>query len=259
MINKTIGFIGGGRITRIFLTAFQKKGLSFKDVCISDSSLEVLERLKREFPQLNNYLNDNSIPASKDLVFIALHPPVIPQALPEITKAIKPDSIIISLAPKHTIKVLTGILNRFNRIVWVIPNGLSFINSGFNPIAYSKTLNNNDKTIINNILSTLGNSPEVPEEKLESYAVLTAMGPTYFWFQWEELRKIMNSSGITNSEFNRAIEEMINGAMKTYLYSGLSYEDLVDLIPGKPIKEDEETIKSIYQARLNDIYQKLKA
>ncbi len=258
MIDRTIGFIGGGRITRIFLEAFKKKGITFSEISVSDNDPEVLEKIKTKFPDVKTYQNDNKTPAAKDLVFISLHPPVISQELPEIGASLKKDSIVISLAPKFTIKNLSELLGGFNRIARVIPNGPSVINSGFNPVSYSNALSVVDRNMLYAILEILGESPVVPEENLEAYAVLTAMGPTYFWFQWEEIKKISLGMGLSAEDFKAAFKKMICGALKTYLDSGLSFDETIDLIPGKPIKEDEETIKSIYQTRLKGIYQKLK-
>ncbi len=40
MKTKTLGFIGGGRITRIFLQAFRNKDVSFDDVVVYDHNPE---------------------------------------------------------------------------------------------------------------------------------------------------------------------------------------------------------------------------
>ena len=38
---------------------------------------------------------------------------------------------------------------------------------------------------------------EVQEEKLESYAIMSAMLPTYFWFQWKALEEIGQKTELT--------------------------------------------------------------
>ena len=123
MINKTIGFIGGGRITRIFLEAFQNRETKFSGITVSDNDPEILKKMNDRFPEVKTITGDNKIQASEDIVFVALHPPVIAQALAEINGVLKNNTIVVSLAPKHTIKILTGYLGGFNRIARIIPNG----------------------------------------------------------------------------------------------------------------------------------------
>jgi pyrroline-5-carboxylate reductase len=46
MIEKTLGFIGGGRVTRIILEGFKRKNLLFKEVVVSDINPDSLNTLK---------------------------------------------------------------------------------------------------------------------------------------------------------------------------------------------------------------------
>jgi len=47
---KTLGFIRGGRVTRIILGGFQRNGLDFSEVVVSDMEFEALSRLREKFP-----------------------------------------------------------------------------------------------------------------------------------------------------------------------------------------------------------------
>jgi pyrroline-5-carboxylate reductase len=42
MKTKSLGFIGGGRITKIILQAFENSGITFEKVVVSDINQEVL-------------------------------------------------------------------------------------------------------------------------------------------------------------------------------------------------------------------------
>jgi pyrroline-5-carboxylate reductase len=83
MIDKSIGFIGGGRVVRVILGGFKRAGEMPKQVVVGDTNIEVLKKLKEGFPEINIAPNDNKQPASKDIVFIVLHPPVLSDVLKE--------------------------------------------------------------------------------------------------------------------------------------------------------------------------------
>lgn len=51
-MKQKIGFVGGGRITRIFLEGWNRDGQSLDNITISDSSGELLEKLKGRFPEV---------------------------------------------------------------------------------------------------------------------------------------------------------------------------------------------------------------
>ncbi|SEM63077.1 pyrroline-5-carboxylate reductase [Syntrophus gentianae] len=254
-----IGFIGGGRITSIFLEGFRRKGRDLTGVAVSDTDPETLQKLEASFPEIRTCPNDNSAPASKDLVFLALHPPAIAGVLSELKDVIPSTSLLISLAPKWSIQALSNGLGGFNRIVRMIPNAPSVMNKGYNPIAFSNSLTKKGKEELINILGVLGDCPEVEEGKLEAYALLTGAGPTYIWPQLNELRSIGQSFGLTPRETEEALGKMIKGAVKTLFDSGFSYDKVMNLIPMKPLGEGENTICKIYQEKLQELYGKLKS
>jgi pyrroline-5-carboxylate reductase len=230
-----------------------------EEVVVSDISRDVLNGLEAGFPGVRIAHNDNRAAASQDLVFLALHPPALAACLAEIKPCLVPGAILISLAPKIPIAKLTESLGGFNRVVRVIPNAPSIIGHGFNPITFSEAMGGKEKAEILALLGPLGKTPEVAEEKLEAYAVLTGMGPTYFWFQLHELQVIAESFGLMRQEAQTGVAEMVSGAGRTLFGSGLKPEEVMDLVPVKPLGEDEGTIKSVYHARLEGLYRKLKS
>jgi pyrroline-5-carboxylate reductase len=87
----------------------------------------------------------------------------------------------------------------------MIPNAPSLIHKGYNPVVYSDLISTDEKTSLRELFGTWGEAPEVAEAKLEAYAILTAMGPTYFWFQWLKLQELgATSSLIPYSRFQIA-------------------------------------------------------
>ncbi len=259
MSAKSVGFVGGGRVTHIILGGWEKAGRMPAKTIVSDVNLDVLNRLQGCHPGIQIVHNDNRTSASQDFVFIGLHPPTVSTCLGEIKSCLKPDSILISLAPKLSTTKLADALGGFNRIARLIPNAPSIVGEGFNPVFFSEALGRSERDEISALLGSLGKCPEVDEGKLEAYAILTAMGPTYLWFQLHELRKIAESFGLTREEAAGGASEMVAGAAKTLFGSGIAPEEVMDLIPVKPLAEEEGNIKAAYHSRLESLYAKLKS
>ncbi len=258
MEEKTIGFVGAGRVARIILGGLRKAGRMPGGIIAGDVNPEVLKKLQSDYPDVQIALNDNGKAASQDFVFLGLHPPAISGALADLKDCFKPDAILISLAPKLSIDKLSKASGGFNRIVRLIPNAASIIGNGYNPLVFSEALHQKEREEILRLISALGKCPEVAENKLESYAIVTAMGPTYFWFQWQELRSLAQSFGMNPEEAEAGVAEMATGAVRTLFGSGMKAEDVIDLIPVKPLGESEETIRSLYRSKLGPLYEKLK-
>jgi pyrroline-5-carboxylate reductase len=258
MTNKTIGFIGGGRITRIFLEGWHRAKALPTTIVVSDCNAEALAKLKARFPMVGTAPGASAAAASQDIVILAVPPPVMAEVAAGIKGGLKPGALLVSLAPKFTVAKLAELLGGFARLVRVIPNAPSVVNFGFNPVAFGPALTAADKAEISGLLAPLGECPEVAEEKLEAYAVLSAQGPTFLWFQFQALREVAAGFGLSAAEIAPALKRMVCGATRTLLESGLTPAEVMDLIPVKPLAEMEAQVTEMYRTRLPAIYQKIK-
>jgi pyrroline-5-carboxylate reductase len=259
MLNKSIGFIGGGRITRIFIERMIETEMLPQTVVVCDTNEKVLDELKTKFPGIEVIAGENKKAAEQDLVFVSLHPPVFVNAIEEIKNAIKPESVIISLAPKISMAKIKEVLNGFERIIRMNPNSPSIIGKGFNPVVYSNSILEMEKKELKILFEIFGESPEVEEPLLETYAVITAMGPTYLQFQFNKLAELALTFGIPETEVKDTLVKMVDGAVSLWANPDYNFEDVYNMVPVKPMVEDEETIKNIYSTKLNAIYNKLKS
>ena len=257
MPSHTVGFVGGGRITAIFLEALGGSGLALDRVTVSDTSGEARAKLKARFPEITATA-DNEKAAACERVFLALHPPALKAVLPGIAPGVRKDAIVVSLAPVLTLARLSQMLGGFTRLARVLPNAPSLVRAGFNPVAFADGLPADARAEIGALLDGLGAHPVVPEESLEAYAILAAMGPTYFWFQWQTMRELAAAFGLAPAEADRALRAMLDGAVRTFFEAGLAAEQVLDLVPVKPLAEAEPQIRQAYLDVLPRLYAKLK-
>jgi pyrroline-5-carboxylate reductase len=252
----SIGFIGGGRITKILLQAFSNKDVKFKSVIVTDTNSDVTTRLKGIFPFIR--VENASVAAAQDIVFISLHPPVIMDTLELLKNDVRSDATVISLAPKINIANISSKLDQVRKIVRLIPNATSYINDGYNPVCFSTGFDEVEKDSVMDLLKNLGHTFEVAEGKLESYAIVSAMLPTYFWFQWKYMEEIGIKTGLTKSESEEAVHQTLLAAINLMYTTEITAEEVIDLIPVKPIGEHESQITEIFKTRLLGLFEKIK-
>jgi pyrroline-5-carboxylate reductase len=254
---KTIGFIGGGRITRIFLHAFENAKLVFGKGLVYDVNEQAVADLKIRFENITIAGNISEF-ADCELVILAIHPPVVMEVLNGIKEVIKPDTAVLSLAPKFNIEKIQGVLSGMKNVARMNPSASTIINRGVNPMAFAPSFDPTKKAELQEMMKHLGYTPEINDSNIEAYAVITAMGHTYFNFQLEKLRELGVSFGLDENEAGKAITNMLWGTTETLFNSGMTYEEVDDLVPVKPLKEVEETIKGFYDKYIGEIYQKIK-
>lgn len=254
----SVGFIGGGRIARVILEGWTRAAFWPERVVVSDTEPRALEALRAACPETLAVLGDNLPPAGQDVVFLALHPPALKTVLGELRGRVSPASVVVSLAPKLTIAEISAALGGVPRIARVIPNAPSIVGAGFNPVCFAPALSATDRGALTGLLAPLGAFPEVAEHDLEAYALLTGMGPTYLWFQLYELLTLSEEFGLEPAAAARALDEMSKGALRTMTESHRSAAEVMDLVPVRPLAEEEEGWKAAYRTRLRAIFDRIR-
>jgi pyrroline-5-carboxylate reductase len=230
-------------------------GFTFDNIVVYDLDPEPVANLQKQFPTI--VVADPEQASSQDIVVIALHPPVIMEMLDKIQPSMSEETTLLSLAPKITMEKISRKLGNVNRIVRLIPNATSIINEGYNPVCFSSGTQASDKQSLLQMLKALGKTFEVQESKLEAYAIISAMAPTYFWFQWKKLCDIGEKIGLDKEASEQAVSATMNAALNTMFKSGLNWNEVSDLIPVKPIGDYEEEIMNMFEQKLVGLYNKI--
>lgn len=253
----TFGFIGGGRVSYFLLKGLADKNALPEKIIVSDPNEAARAKIQAISTERIQVVNDNQLAAQSDMVLLAVHPPVIKDVIEAIKAACKPQAMLISLAPVFKIEKLSTLLGGFQRIVRMIPNAASIIHQGYNPVVFGSGITADEKLWLTNLFKLWGQAPEVAEQKLEAYAIVTAMGPTYFWSQWAKLEALGKSFGLNDGELKSGMAAMLSGAIALMYQSNLSPEQTMDLIPVYPMKDHEAKISELFEAALVPLYQKL--
>jgi len=63
--------------------------------------------------------------------------------------------------------------------------------------------------------------------------------------------------GLAKEDAEQTVEQTMMAALNTMFRSGLSWKEVADLIPVKPIGEYEEEIMNMFEQRLVGLHQKI--
>jgi len=238
----TLGFIGGGRITRLLLRALKQKNSLPEKVLVADPNEDMKKQVQAIDTAVIECVSNNVDVLNVDMLFLAVHPPVVKD---------------VALIPIISMEKMAMMLGGVKKLVRMIPNAPSIIQKGYNPVVFSDEISTDEKQQLQQFFSYWGEAPEVDEQRFEAYAIVTAMGPTYFWFQWLKLQELGKQFGMSDAELKKALPAMLHGAAETLFESDLSSKDVLDLIPVCPLKDDEPAIQGIFERKLTGLYAKL--
>lgn len=251
----TVSFIGSGRIARVMLGGWKKASSLPSVVLVYDTNPAVVAALKADFPSIQAVSLDEA--AGADLVFGALHPAAMAEALPSVASKLKAQAVFCSLAPKIKLSALKEMLGGFGRLARMNPNAPSIVGRGYNPVTFGSDLPQAQRVQLLALLRPLGQSPEVAEHLLESYAVISAMGPTYFGFQFVAVENLAKSFGLDADAARQAMHEMLTGTAELLFASDVPQAQALDLVPVRPMAVHEAEIAQMLHNQLGAIFSKL--
>jgi len=250
-----VGFIGGGRVARVLVGGWRHAGVLPPEILVNEPDDAAFAQFVERCSEVRRAPLEEV--AAADVVFLALHPPVMGPMLPALKPCLGAQAIVVSLAPKIPISTLVAGLGTA-RVVRMIPNAPSIIGRGYNPVAFGDGLDAAGRRDVSLLFGPWGAWPEVPERDLEAYAILTGMGPTYYWYQWQALREAAGQFGLCPGRADEALGHMLEGALATLLQSGLPPAAVMDLIPVRPLQAIEESVTAAYGTALPALFAKIR-
>jgi pyrroline-5-carboxylate reductase len=250
-----VGFIGGGRVARVLVGGWRHAGALSFQVLVNEPDDAAFARLAGLCPEVRRSSMEEV--AAAGVVFLALHPPVLASVVPALRPRLNAQAIVISLAPKIPLSTLAAGLGT-SRVGRMIPNAPSIIGRGYNPVAFASGLDATARERLSALFAPLGAWPEVAEKDLEAYAILTGMGPTYFWYQWQALREVAGQMGLSADRADDALRHMLDGAQATLLQSGLPPAAVMDLVPVRPLEAIEASVSAAYRETLPALFAKIR-
>lgn len=247
-----VGFIGAGRIVRIFLGGWSHADALPGTVLVSDPDPQALATVTGMAPGVRAVEPVEA--ARADTVIVAVPPPAAPATFALIGEHLSPEATVLSLVPRTPLARIAQVLGADRRVARMIPNAPSIVGAGYNPIAFNAVLTGAARERLAGLVAPLGQCPEVPDEHLEAYAILTAMGPTYLWPQFYALLDLAEQLGLDPDAARAGLTAMIEGAVQTMNGAGLTDAQVQDLIPARPMAQPVTAVCTAYRQTLGDLH-----
>ncbi|MBP9023995.1 MAG: NAD(P)-binding domain-containing protein [Spirochaetes bacterium] len=254
---KKAAIIGAGRISRIILEGLKRKNEMFEGVNVFDINQQAAQSIKEIVPSAEVFKSAKEAASGADIVILAVHPPVFAETANELSGVLKSDTVLLSLVPKIRISKTIESFGGLQNVARMNPNAPSIVNAGYNPISFSEGFDSAKKIELIKKLSVLGNMPEVKDDLIEAYAVITAMGYTYLDYQLAELFDLAKEFGISENEARDAIQKLAEGTAKGVTAENRVQYDFLNLVPVRPLSGIEENVKNEYREKLRERFKML--
>ena len=213
-MNKSgIGFIGCGKMAQAIINGLASSKFKNKfKIAAYDADAAVLAsacgrfKIKKEASN-PNVLNNNRI------IILAVKPQVIAAVLEPLKGMVSAGHLIISIVAGVPVEKIQGLLGIKCPVVRVMPNTPALVGEGAAGYAFSGEVNDTDKKISENILSTFCKvMVNVPESEINKITALSGSGPAYVFYFAEAMLEAAARMDFDPEKAKKLVAQTIKGA-----------------------------------------------
>lgn len=214
-----IGFIGMGNMgyamLKGVLNVFSKEDIVFADANIA-RAIQVSEETGVRYVESNAECAN-----SAKYLILAVKPQYYTPVLKNIENIVRPEHIIISIAPGITIGYLQNALGADKRIVRAMPNTPALLGCGMTGISYdTKQFDFSEQEIIEKIFSSFGKFRVVEERHMSAVTCVSGSSPAYVYMFIEALADGAVKYGISRDAAYEMAAQAVMGSAKMVLETG---------------------------------------
>jgi len=213
MENKTvIGFIGAGNMAYALIKGLLNNGFDANQINISDPNEELLLNRESEL-KVTTYSDNTSLLSNSDIIFFAVKPQVLSSVCLELKGVVKSKHLFVSIVAGIRSSDINRWLGGNFALIRTMPNTPALFQSGVTGLFANKVVDNEQKSLVESILSSVGECFWVNEEKLiDAITAISGSGPAYFFLLMESMKQAGIALGLDEETANSLSIQTAYGA-----------------------------------------------
>ena len=213
MENKTvIGFIGAGNMAYALIKGLLNNGFDANQINISDPNEELLLNRESEL-KVTTYSDNASLLSNSDVIFFAVKPQVLSSVCLELKGVVKSKHLFVSIVAGIRSSDINRWLGGNFSLIRTMPNTPALFQSGVTGLFANELVDNEQKSLVSSILSSVGECFWVNEEKLiDAITAISGSGPAYFFLLMESMKQAGIALGLDEETANSLSIQTAYGA-----------------------------------------------
>ena len=227
---KKLCMIGSGNMGKAMVRGILKTGLlKPEEIVMTDLNAYVVEDLERELGIVGCTDNREAV-ADSEIIVLAVKPQFLDKAIASLSDAVKPGSIVISIAPGKTVEMLEAQFPAEPPIIRAMPNAPALVLTGMTAVCRNKYVKKSDMERVKKLFDGFGLTREVPEYMMDAVTAVSGSCPAYVCLMIEALSDSAVKSGMTRKDSYIFAEQAVMGSAKLLLETGMHPGELKDIV-----------------------------
>lgn len=226
-----IGFIGLGNMADAMIGGMLGKQLvTAGEMAGSARTAATLEKMREKYGMVT--FEDNCGTAAwADILFLAVKPVFLPEVIAQIKDAVRPETIVVSIAAGKTLAFLKEAFGRPElKIVRCMPNTPALVLEGCTGICADSDVPAKDLETVVSLMQSFGRASIVPERLMDVVVGVSGSSPAYVFLFIEAMADGAVAAGMPRAQAYEFAAQSVLGSAKLMLETGLHPGVLKDMV-----------------------------
>lgn len=225
-----LGFIGSGNMASAMMSGIIKNEIFKADEIIA-SDLFAPSREKAQATMGINVTESNvEVVEQAEVVVLAVKPQFYPAVIAEIKDIVKPEQIIITIAPGKTLAWLAEQFGKEMKIVRTMPNTPAMVLEGMTGACHSASVTKEELDYVCNILGGFGKVEVVGEHLMDVVVSTSGSSPAYVFMFIEAMADAAVADGMPRAQAYKFAAQAVMGSAKMVLDLDKHPGELKDMV-----------------------------
>lgn len=226
-----IGFIGLGNMAAAMIGGMLKKNVAAPHEIAGSAKTEATRERVREKYDIRVMADNGDVAEWSDLLFLAVKPIFFPEVIEEIRDAVRPGTLIVSIAAGRTLDYLEKSFARPDcKFIRCMPNTPALVMEGCTGVCAGDTVTKEELEQLLVLLRSFGKASVVPERLMDVVGAVSGSSPAYVFLFIEALADGAVAGGMPRAQAYEFAAQAVLGSARMVLKTGMHPGELKDMV-----------------------------
>lgn len=226
-----LGFIGLGNMASAMIGGILKQQAASAEDIIGKARTEATENRIKERFNIQIGESNAQVAARADILFLAVKPIFFPEVIAEIKDALRPGTLIVSIAAGRTLDYLKGAFGREDcKLIRCMPNTPALVLEGCTGVCAEESVTEEELKHVLTLLGSFGRADVVPERLMDVVVGVSGSAPAYVFLFLEAMADEAVAEGMPRKQAYEFAAQAVLGSAKMLLETGKHPGELKDMV-----------------------------
>ncbi len=226
-----LGFIGLGNMASAMIGGMLGKQAAAAEDIIGKARTRATEDKVKERFNIQIAESNAQAAARADILFLAVKPVFFPEVIEEIRDALRPGTLVVSIAAGRTLDYLKKAFGREDcKFIRCMPNTPALVLEGCTGVCPDEQVTDEELNHVLTLMSAFGRADVVPERLMDVVVGVSGSAPAYVFLFLEAMADEAVAEGMPRRQAYEFAAQAVLGSARMLLETGKHPGELKDMV-----------------------------